>query len=128
MLWISPRGEEMGAVDQPEVMYLLHVDYTTSHTTSHIPRCVWFHMDPVNRTLRRPGIEEVGGLIVGQIMTQLERVSISEQKLARALTLEKAHRRGGAGWGEGPGSPARLASTPAHVRYNHPSPFILYTK
>ena len=62
---------------------------------------------------RRPGIEEVGGLIVGQIMTQLERVSISEQRLAKALTLERAQRRGGEG---GPGSPARLAVTPAHVR------------
>lgn len=67
---------------------------------------------------KRPGIEEVGGLIVGQIMAQLERVSLSEQKLARALTLEKAQRRGGSAWGldSGPGSPARLASTPAHMR------------
>ena len=72
-----------------------------SLTTSYLP------------SSRRPGIEEVGGLIVGQIMTQLERVSISEQRLAKALTLERAQRRGGEG---GPGSPARLAVTPVHVR------------
>jgi hypothetical protein len=63
---------------------------------------------------RRPSIEEVAGLIVGQIMTQLEKVSISEQRLAKALTLERAGRRGGLE--TGPNSPARLTPAAAHAR------------
>lgn len=59
---------------------------------------------------RRPSIEEVGSLIVAQIMTQLEKVSVSEQRLTRALAMERAQRRGDSS--AGISSPARL--TPAH--------------
>eukprot|EP00195_Chlamydomonas_chlamydogama_P014873 CAMPEP_0202909088 /NCGR_PEP_ID=MMETSP1392-20130828/48237_1 /ASSEMBLY_ACC=CAM_ASM_000868 /TAXON_ID=225041 /ORGANISM="Chlamydomonas chlamydogama, Strain SAG 11-48b" /LENGTH=1008 /DNA_ID=CAMNT_0049598709 /DNA_START=59 /DNA_END=3081 /DNA_ORIENTATION=- len=55
---------------------------------------------------RRPGIEEVGGLIAGQLMMQMERMTISEQRLVRALQVERSHRRGNALFADNPGSPA----------------------
>ncbi|GAX79138.1 hypothetical protein CEUSTIGMA_g6578.t1 [Chlamydomonas eustigma] len=64
---------------------------------------------------KRPSIQEVAGMIVGQIMTQLEKVSISEQRLAKALTFERAGRR--SGLETGPNSPAaRLTPAAAHAR------------
>uniref|UniRef100_A0A7R9V241 non-specific serine/threonine protein kinase n=1 Tax=Chlamydomonas euryale TaxID=1486919 RepID=A0A7R9V241_9CHLO len=43
---------------------------------------------------KRPSIEQVASLIVGQLMSQLEKISVSEQRLSRALETERAQRRG----------------------------------
>ena len=42
---------------------------------------------------RRPCIEEVGALVAGQLMGALERLTANEQRLVRALTLERAHHK-----------------------------------
>ncbi|KAG1662637.1 hypothetical protein FOA52_009622 [Chlamydomonas sp. UWO 241] len=64
---------------------------------------------------KRPSTEEVGSLIVSQLMGQLERVSLSEQRLARTLTMERAQRRGESGHGAGLASPAQRG-TPQQAR------------
>ncbi len=42
---------------------------------------------------RRPSMEDVAALLSGRLMSALERLTASEQRLQRALTLERAHQR-----------------------------------
>ncbi len=67
-------------------------------------------------------MEEVGSLLATQLMSAVERLTASEQRLTRALALERAHQRwevGSGRWAVGSGV-ARASIVPLYSQPRHP--------